>query len=49
MYNKRDRDKAKERKDNRQVHHRRNFADHNIKEIENQATVNHPFIRSVVR
>ena len=48
VYNKRNRDRAKERKDNGQIYHRSNFADH-IKEIENQVTANHPFIRSVIR
>ena len=36
------------KKDNGQVHHRSNLVDH-IKEIENQVTSNHSFIRYVGR
>ena len=48
VYDKKSRVIAKERKENGFTHNRNNIADH-IKEIENQVTDNHPFIRSVVR
>ena len=48
LYDKKNREMKKERKQNGQFYSRNNIADH-IKEIENMVTGNHPFVRSVVR